>query len=236
VNACSHAFLELVLEFHRYRRPYGSEYERHVVELLQSVGFTPCAGGVIRWGSNRELFLSAHTDTVGEGGENSLRVEGDFLLGDGVHNIGADDTAGLIILYHLAQSRKDLTLFAPTGEEYGGVGSREFCEAHRDVLPRIVVSLDRKGYGAVITHQRTGRTCSDEFAWKLARMLGGDYAPDDTGLFTDSAVFKQYGSAECTNISVGYEDAHRPTERLHLAFLEQLTKHLEQLDFTPLLE
>lgn len=60
--------------------------------------------------------------------------------------------------------------------------------------------------------------------------------PDDTGLFTDSAVFKQYGSVECTHISVGYEDAHLRRERLHLPFLEQLTRHLEQLDFTPLLE
>ncbi|MCS6918360.1 MAG: hypothetical protein NZM28_01165 [Fimbriimonadales bacterium] len=58
------------------------------------MGFTPCEGGVIRWGTNRELFLTAHIGTVGEGGENNLCVEGDFLLGDGVHNIGADDTAG----------------------------------------------------------------------------------------------------------------------------------------------
>ncbi len=230
------SFLELTLEFHRYRRPYGSEYERHVVELLQSVGFTPCQGGVIRWGTNRELFLTAHIDTRGEAGENTLRVEGDFLLGDGNHNIGADDTAGLIILYRLASVRSDLTLFAPTGEEVGGIGSREFCEAHRDALPRVVISLDRRGYSSVITHQRTGRTCSDEFAWKLARLLGGDYAPDDTGRFTDSAIFKQYGSAECTNISVGYEDEHLSTERLHLAFLERLTAHLEQMDFTPLLD
>jgi acetylornithine deacetylase/succinyl-diaminopimelate desuccinylase-like protein len=206
------------------------------MELLQSVGFVPCEGGLIRWGTNRELFLTAHLDTVGEAGANALRVEGDFLLGDGVHNIGADDTAGLIILYHLASVRHDLTLFAPTGEECGGIGSREFCTEHRGSLPHVVISLDRKGYGSVITHQRTGRTCSDAFAWKLARLLGGDYAPDDTGQFTDSAVFKQYGSAECTNISVGYEDAHRSTERLHLPFLEQLTRRLEQLDFTPLLQ
>jgi acetylornithine deacetylase/succinyl-diaminopimelate desuccinylase-like protein len=230
-------FQEIVLEFHRYRRPYGSEYEHHVVALLQSVGFVPCTGGIIRWGTNRELFLTAHTDTVGVAGANNLlQVDGRFLVGDGLHNIGADDTAGLIILYHLAQTRPDLTLFAPTGEECGGIGSREFCEAHRDALPRVVISLDRRGYGSVITHQRQERTCSDAFAQQLARMLGRDYAPDDTGLFTDSAVFSRYGSLECTNISVGYENAHCPEERLDVAFLEWLTRRLEQMDFAPLLE
>ncbi|GIV10151.1 MAG: hypothetical protein KatS3mg019_2242 [Fimbriimonadales bacterium] len=235
MHAFSQHFLNLALEFHRYRRPYGSEYERHVVELLQSVGFTPCEGGVIRWGTNRELFLTAHLDTVGEAGANTLRVEGDFLLGDGIHNLGADDTAGLIVLYQLALARPDLTLFAPTGEELGGIGSREFCEAYRDALPRAVISLDRKGYHSIITHQRGRRTCSDIFAQQLAHMLGEDYVLDDTGLFTDSAVFSRYGSPECTNISVGYEYAHRPDERLNVAFLEWLTRRLEQMDFTCLL-
>ncbi|GBC93365.1 hypothetical protein HRbin15_01856 [bacterium HR15] len=233
--AYTQPFLEIVLEFHRYRRPHGSEYESHVQTLLQTVGFIPCAGGLIRWGTERNLFLTAHTDTVGEGGENRLHIQDGYLVGDGLQNIGADDSAGLVILYHLAQARPDLTLFASTGEEQGGIGSIEFCKAYSAKLPRVVISLDRRGKTSVITYQRRQRTCSDRFARQLAQMLGGAYAPDDTGIFTDSAVFKQYGSAECTNISVGYEDQHRPTERLDIGFLEWLTHRLEQLDFNYLL-
>lgn len=236
-------FVDLVVDFHRHRRPYQSPAEKAMQERLKQVGFTECEGGLIRWGTCRELFLTAHTDTWGDAGKNDLQIVDGFLeLADTTRHaggrvcLGADDGAGLVILYCLAQQRTDLTLFAPTGEEHGLIGSTQFCQAYKDQLPRVVISLDRRGYNSVITHQQRGRTCSDEFAQRLAALLGRDYAPDPTGLRTDSAAFAEAGCQECTNISVGYEFPHSPEERLRLDFLEWLTMRLIDCDLLSLLE
>ena len=68
--------------------------------------------------------------------------------------------------------------------------------------------------------------CSNEFALGLAKALNDTnpllaYAPDDTGLFTDTANYRRI-IPECTNVSVGYANEHSAEELLdtwHLALL-----------------
>jgi hypothetical protein len=86
------------------------------------------------------------------------------------------------------------------------------------------IAFDRKGQDSVITHQGWGRCCSDNFAEALAAALCTDnmwFAPDDTGVYTDTAEFTEI-IPECTNISVGYEGAHSERESLDLLFFNQL--------------
>ena len=96
------------------------------------------------------------------------------------------------------------------------------------------VSFDRKGYSSIVTHQSGGRTASDEFADALGDALAahGIYlSADDGGVYTDSREFQSIVS-ECTNLSVGYFNAHRHTEIQDIWFLYDLTVALLQIDWS----
>src|SRR5690606_19751001 len=98
------------------------------------------------------------------------------------------------------------------------------------------ISFDRRGTSSVITHQGTGRCCSDEFADALSMALCNDvllYGPDDTGVFTDSANFVHL-IPECTNISVGYDSEHGPRETQDMWHMIHLVRHLVTVDWSAL--
>jgi len=85
----------------------------------------------------------------------------------------------------------------------------------------MAIAFDRYGTHSIITYQLGKRTCSDEFAQKLAKQLSDDkyqLEPDPTGVFTDTFEFKKL-IPECTNISTGYQNAHRKNEFLDYQYL-----------------
>lgn len=151
--------------------------------------------------------------------------------------LGADDGAGLAIIAYLANLRNDITYFIPVGEECGGIGGNQQCEAiiqSQGEMPKIVISLDRYGYHDIITHQFREQTCSLAFAEALAAQLPMHYMPSDKGSFTDSYTFYEYGSIECTNISVGYFNHHTPQESVHWTYTYKLAKCLGDVAFDKL--
>jgi hypothetical protein len=82
-----------------------------------------------------------------------------------------------------------------------------------------------------------GRCASDEFATELSLRLNnvGDFkfAPDDTGVLTDSINFMDF-VPECTNISVGYYNEHGGDEIQDLVFLKKLSKAVCEIDWETL--
>jgi hypothetical protein len=118
-------------------------------------------------------------------------------------------------------------------EEVGGLGSAHIAAETPAILARIdhAIALDRRGYDSVITHQSGGRCASDAFAKTLATQLGGSYAPDDGGTFTDTAHYADL-IPECTNLSIGYFGAHTAAESLDVAFLADLLDRICELDPT----
>lgn len=120
------------------------------------------------------------------------------------------------------------------GEECGGLGSSYIAASTPKLLNGIdmAIALDRMGYDSVITYQGV-RTASDEFAKSLAAQLGGTFAPDDMGIFTDTANYDHL-IPECTNVSVGYHKQHGPNESQDIIFLVRLREKLLALDTTTL--
>jgi hypothetical protein len=97
------------------------------------------------------------------------------------------------------------------------------------------IAFDRKATFSIITHQAHGRCCSETFASNLSDRLNDlmpddAFAPDDGGLFTDTANYVD-DIAECTNVSCGYYNEHTERELLDVAFLVRLTKACIQLDW-----
>lgn len=154
--------------------------------------------------------------------------------------LGADDRAGLtVILYMIAHCIPGrYCMFF--GEERGCVGSKQAAvEMDWTGIDRMV-SFDRGGYNDVITHQCGTRTCSNDFGKDLAQQLnwhgdfsagnGGGYDLSDEGVFTDSDSFSLI-IPECTNVSVGYGDAHSIYEWQNLNFLDTLCRAVVEVDW-----
>lgn len=228
------------------KRPHGSETNKRITEWLrtqlpyelQRCAFYDGAGNLHvdnrSLASHKTLFV-AHVDTVHRSeGKNKIRktkthwhAKGDVL--------GADDGAGVALLFHLIWSNVAGYYIFTQGEERGGVGARYLSEKHQDLLKQFdrAIAFDRRGIDSVITHQGWGRCCSDEFGTALADALMGEcehlmMLNDDTGVYTDTAEFVDV-IPECTNISVGYDREHTQAESLNLVYYQHLSSAVVQV-------
>lgn len=140
--------------------------------------------------------------------------------------LGADNAAGMWLCLEMIAAGVPGAYIFHRGEERGGIGSRGMADHHYPWLSRFnyAIAFDRRGTGDIITEMMCGVTCSREFALALAAKLNMApgvplaYRPDDTGSFTDTANYRRI-IPECTNISVGYENEHGPSEVLDVEHL-----------------
>lgn len=243
-----------LLDMLTYKRPAGSATEAAFIErFIIPTGAQPDAFGNY-WlevlesdGSRSPIMWSGHTDTVHHSpGRQRVRFEGPMVMAvtkprkgrrkRPTNCLGADDAAGVwLMLEMIAAGVPGLYAFHRE-EECGGGGSRYAAEraAADGSLGHIrtCIAWDRKGYDSVITHQGS-RCASDAFARSLAAILGGEFKPDDTGLFTDSANYTDV-IGECTNLSVGYFAQHGPLEAQNLPWLMALRDTVLAADWSGL--
>lgn len=232
--------LRTLAEMLAYMRPAGSRTERRFIrDFITTLGARHDAAGnlILRIGAAPVLW-SCHTDTVhGRGGMQMVEyADGMAHLPRGSRStcLGADDTAGVWLMCEMILAQTQGLYVFHRGEEIGGIGSNHIAWRTPALLSGIdcAIALDRRGTSSVITHQG-GRCCSDAFAQSLAAQLGGTFAPDDTGTFTDTANYVDT-VGECTNLSVGYYSQHTKSECLDLSFLLGLRDRLIALDISAL--
>lgn len=186
-------------------------------------------------GENPSTMFTCHLDTASyDVREIKHIIDGNIVKSDGTTILGADDKAGVTILLYMMYHNVPGLYYFFLGEERGCIGSKKVSNIdYNNPKKNIskVVSFDRRGYDSVITHQMSGRCCSEEFANELSQELnrisgdifkyGFQYRPDPTGIYTDSAQFTHIYS-ECTNISVGYQYEHTTSEQQDIDFLKKL--------------
>ena len=228
-------FLELV----KTTVPHG--YEHTVLGLLPDIQRDFFGNAYIKIGENPKLIFTSHLDTFSFGvpEDVNVKIKNDFVTTDGSTILGADDKAGVVILLSMIEAQIPGLYYFFVGEEIGRLGSKyastsiEFEELGKDATT--VVSFDRMGYSSIITHQRSTRTCEDDFAYKIKESLnesGLKVDLDPTGSVTDSYSFLGKGNIKnCTNISVGYFDAHSGREKQDLKFLELICKASTSFDW-----
>lgn len=242
---------KFIVDFFSYKRPHASDTEQQWIErfILPVLGdaWWQDAAGNIHYDNrgntlSRTLFV-AHTDTVHhDAGRQVVRVDKSHTVR--VHQsiptdcLGADDGAGALVLLSLIKARVPAYFVFTRCEERGGKGAKHLAETYPELLAQFdrAVAFDRRGVSSVITHQGWGRCCSDEFADTLSDALSNHmlmYAPDDTGVYTDTAEFVGI-IPECTNISVGYMNEHTANETLDLAHLKALIACATTLDWEAL--
>lgn len=224
-----------IKDFFSYKRPHASDtewqwVERFIIPKLGDNWWQDEAGNIhcdMRVKNERTLFVS-HVDTVHrEAGRQKVIVGKDKIVRvkDG-ECLGADDGAGALVLLALIEAHIPAYYIFTRCEERGGVGAKHLAGTYPELLSQFdrAVAFDRRGTSSVITHQGWGRCCSDKFADALSDVLANDklmYAPDDTGVYTDTAEFVDI-IPECTNISVGYLNEHTQNETLDLRHLQAL--------------
>jgi acetylornithine deacetylase/succinyl-diaminopimelate desuccinylase-like protein len=233
--------LQKLWDILQLRRPGGSKTERRfVARYLDSIGCQSDSYGNrwLRIGDSPVLW-SSHTDTVHTTpGKQRIKVtDGIIALADTEKEsncLGGDCGVGVWIMLELIRARKPGLYVFHRDEETGGHGSAWIAENNPGLLAGIkyAIALDRKGTNSIITYQSGARCASDAFAESLADQLHG-YAPDSTGLFTDTHNYTRL-VPECTNLSVGYEAAHTSKETVNVYHASALVESLLALDVTRL--
>jgi hypothetical protein len=235
-----------VIELHdmlSYMRPAGTRAEQAFVTK-----FIDCIPGV--WGDgygNRHLVIgntnvlwSSHTDSVHSYSGRQIVLKGDglFMLKEkqpaAPSCLGADCATGVWIMRQMILRGIPGHYIFHRDEECGGLGSSWLAKNDPGLLDGVqfAIAFDRKGYDSVITHQGR-RTASDDFAKSIAAQLGGKFMPDDTGIFTDTQKYADI-IPECSNLSVGYHNAHSSSEWQDYEFAADLLERVCALDVSKL--
>lgn len=249
--------METLLEILNRKRPHGGVGETYVAEqILTRLPRTlsvykdkdrkPMAYVYCTDEESTTLF-TAHLDTVHrKEGMNPVVYDKEmqWMSKEDGECLGADDGAGVWLLYKMAMSDVPGTYLFTVGEECGGIGAKWLAANATKFLSKFnrAIAFDRRGTGSVITDQAYGVCCSDEFATALSNMFNcqevGDtyvFAPDSGGVYTDTAEFTEI-IPECTNISTGYYNEHTGKETLDVGYLELLLKACLEISWDKLPE
>jgi hypothetical protein len=228
--------LQTIVAMLGYRRPAGSKTERRfIADWIKPLGMSQDkCGNLYKRIGDSPILWSCHTDTVHKaGGQQAVRLlDGIATVADHSSNcLGADDTAGAWLMREMILAERPGLYVFHRGEEIGGVGSYYIATRFAALLIKspIAIAFDRRGTQSIITHQAGGRCCSDAFAYSLGNALAMGHRPDSGGTFTDTANYMDQ-IAECTNISVGYNDEHTRSESLDTNYLLDLRDALLTLD------
>lgn len=192
----------------------------------------------LKIGESKTIFTS-HLDTCSSEQKKVEKIIGSrFIRTDGNSILGADDKAGMTVLLYMIEKEIPGLYYFFIGEEIGCLGSSRASEYFDFSEYERCISFDRRGYNSVITDQYYGTCCSDEFAEELSKRLNSknlsfNFSPDPTGIVTDSASFMST-IPECTNISVGYFDEHKVTEKQDILFLQDLCEAVVKIDWETL--
>jgi hypothetical protein len=192
-----------------------------------------------------DILWSCHIDTVHAPTDDAKQVviwdKGmDMMYKQDGKPLGADDGAGVWLMLEMYDTGVPGTYLFHRGEERGGIGSTGMAKYHPEFIAdhNYAIAFDRRDTCSVITHQSSGRCCSNLFAEELAaRIMGKDkrfeLKPDDGGIYTDTAEYTKL-IPECTNVSIGYYNEHGGSEMLDLSYLSWLRDRLCSIDLTKL--
>lgn len=219
-------------------RPHGSLTEHRFIEQfllrygVEADGF----GNLWLQIGTAPILWSSHVDTCHRrDGSQEFDIDTDGIVrlvaGSPSNCLGADCTAGVWLMTEMIEAGIAGRYVFHRGEERGGLGSRYVAGHEAGRLDGIcaAIAFDRRGTHSIITYQRGERCCSEAFAASLSQSLGLDHHSDPTGTFTDTANYTDL-VGECTNLSVGYDHEHAPSETLDLEYLLRLRQAMVAID------
>lgn len=190
---------------------------------------------IIEVGEGSRTLFSSHTDTVHRtGGPQNVMIdlEDSKLITDSGQCLGSDDGTGIWLMWELIKAGVPGLYIFHRAEEVGGQGSSYIANNHPELLEKYdrAIAFDRKDDWSIITHQGGSRCCSDAFGRDLAQKLNMGHRLDTGGSFTDTANYDGI-IPECTNLSVGYHNAHSGRENQEIPYLLDFRDALINIDW-----
>lgn len=198
------------------------------------------------------VLWSCHTDTVHNAkncnlGNHLQKVEPFFyedtiILGLSKKNrragmcLGADDGCGIFLMLEMIDAGVPGTYVFHRAEEIGCLGSSYIADNNKHFLSSFdyAIAFDRQDKNEIITEQSFGITASDRFAESLAAELKSkneklSFFPSAFGVLTDTNSYAEI-IPECTNVGVGYNNQHGPTEIVDFVHMVKLRDALVDFD------
>jgi hypothetical protein len=191
-------------------------------------------------GQSSTLFTS-HLDTVSTEVEKVHHIiKGNIISTDGSTILGGDNKTGVVILLNMIEHNIPGTYYffageEPTAKDGGLYGSKNALKANPEFFKKFkrTVCFDRKQEGSIITRQMARFTCSKEFVESLIEQFaryGLPFKPDQTGWYTDTAVFIDV-IPEVTNLSSGTYKEHTEREYVDMDYLEKVADTALHIDW-----
>jgi hypothetical protein len=242
--------METLISILETRRQHDSAGEASFIERfitpLNPRAFTNPSGEVIAYvvdnsHGHSKVLWSAHVDTMHRDKKGTdapltqevwLGDDGMAFVTDKEDCLGADDGAGMWLMFEMLMADVAGTYIFHRGEEIGCWGSSSMAMHHSDWLAGFThaIAFDRRGTTSIITHQRSERACSDALGNQLAELFGMGYELDPTGVYTDTAEYMDI-IPECVNVSIGYQSEHSHFETLDANHAVALRDAIVALDW-----
>jgi hypothetical protein len=162
------------------------------------------------------IAVVAHLDLVGGNPPPADRIVnlGGLVRVSGGGILGADDRAGVTVIYELVNAGFRPHLYFTTGEETGGIGAKKLAvDQETPETTRLLLEFDRQGSHEVATYSNNNPAVAAYFA-----PLGYD---ECRGSYTDIETLQAAWNVAGANMSVGYYGQHGQSERLLLPELER---------------
>jgi len=181
---------------------------------------------------NSETLFTSHLDTCCTKYEKVNHViDGNKIGTDGTTILGGDNKTGVVILLNMIEHNIPGTYYffageEPTAKDGGLYGSKNLLASNPQFLKKFkrAISFDRKKEGSFVIRQMARFTCSKEFIGALIEQLadqGLEFAPDQTGWYTDVAVFIDI-IPEVANLSSGTYNEHSTEEFVDINYLQRV--------------
>ena len=230
---------ETFLKLTEYTVPHGREdtLKKYLPDGIQSDEF----GNYFMTIGNSETLFTSHLDTVSTKVQKVNHIiEDNIIKTDGTTILGGDNKTGVVILLNMIEHNIPGTYYffageEPTAKEGGLYGSKHALAANPGFFKKFkrAVCFDRKYEGSIVVRQMARYTCSKEFIDGLISQFaeqGLPFHPDETGWYTDTAVFIDV-IPEVTNLSSGTYHEHSNEEYVDMNYLSKVAEAALHIDW-----
>lgn len=180
-----------------------------LIKELDMNGYTPIINKDFIYAEGTvPVMLVAHYDTVPKPPKYIKNNKGVLSAKKG---LGADDRAGIYGILEIIKKHHCHVLFTG-GEEVGGVGAEAFADSGiRPAELNYIIQLDRRGSNDAVYYYGDNKEFEEfitSFGWETA-----------IGSFTDICILAPHLEVSAVNLSIGYQNEHRPNETLDTAIM-----------------
>lgn len=184
-------------------------YKRNKIRATED--YILCEGNV-------PIMFVAHMDTVFKTPPNKIYYDAKQQVMWSPDGLGADDRAGVYLIWKIVQSGYTPHICLTTNEELGGLGATQLVKD----IPRCpfdikyIVELDRQGVNDCVFY-----SCANDKFEVFVESYG---FLTDWGTFSDISEICPAWKIAGVNLSVGYKDEHHFTETLNVKAMNETFK------------